>query len=132
MRDNKNNELWVGTESSGLFRINDDKMETTIHYVLDENDERSFSSNAVKTIYEDKKGNIWIGTAGEGLYRYNRDSNDFDRWSTQEGLPSNTVLSIVDDKEGSVWLGTRRGISRLLNSIWPEYSQPSCVNIPLL
>ena len=116
LRDNKNNELWVGTESNGLFRINDDKMETTIHYVLDENDERSFSSNAVKTIYEDKKGNIWIGSAGEGLYRYNRDSDDFDRWSTQEGLPSNTVLSIVDDKEGSVWLGTRRGISRLLDN----------------
>ena len=116
LRDRKNNELWVGTESNGLFRINDDRMETTRHYVLDENDEKSFSSNAVKTIYEDKKGNIWIGSAGEGLYRYNRDSDNFDRWSTQDGLPSNTVLSIVDDKEGSIWLGTRRGVSRLLDN----------------
>jgi len=116
LRDRKNNELWVGTESNGLFRINDDRMETTRHYVLDENDEKSFSSNAVKTIYEDKKGNIWIGSAGEGLYRYNRDSDNFDRWSTQDGLPSNTVLSIIDDKEGSIWLGTRRGVSRLLDN----------------
>ena len=42
LRDNKNNELWVGTESNGLFRINDDKMEMKTHYILDENDERSF------------------------------------------------------------------------------------------
>ena len=55
LRDNTTNEFWVGTESNGLFKINDDKMVMTIHYVLDENDEKSFSSNAVKTIYEDKR-----------------------------------------------------------------------------
>ena len=109
-----NKELWIGTETNGLFRVNAESMEEIAHYILDKNDEKSFSSFGVKTIHQDKEGTIWIGTPGEGLYRYNNTENNFDRWSVHNGLPSNTVLSIMSDQQGSVWMGTRRGITRLL------------------
>ena len=89
-------------------------MEEIAHYILDKNDEKSFSSFGVKTIHQDKEGTIWIGTPGEGLYRYNNTENNFDRWSVYNCLTSNTVLSIMSDQQGSVWMGTRRGITRLL------------------
>ena len=95
LSDAINKELWIGTETNGLFRVNAESMEEIAHYILDKNDEKSFSSFGVKTIHQDKEGTIWIGTPGEGLYRYNNTENNFDRWSVYNGLTSNTVLSIM-------------------------------------
>jgi ligand-binding sensor domain-containing protein len=127
LRDLETDELWVGTESNGLFRvkmeissryINDrqikyEKFELVKHYIIDKNDPKSFSSNSVNTIVSDVNNNIWIGTSGEGLFRYNRENDNFDRWSIDNGLPSATVVSILSDNSGGLWFGTRRGIARL-------------------
>jgi len=127
LRDLETGELWVGTESTGLFRIkmenssryvNDrqikyEKIELVKHYIIDKNDPKSFSSNSVNTIVSDVNNNIWIGTSGEGLFRYNRENDNFDRWSIDNGLPSATVVSILSDNSGGIWFGTRRGIARL-------------------
>ena len=127
IRDLQTGDLWVGTESNGLFRvkieisnqnINDhqskyEKIELVKHYIIDKNDPKSFSSNSVNTIVSDVNNNIWIGTSGEGLFRYNRENDNFDRWSIDNGLPSATVVSIVSDNSGGLWFGTRRGIARL-------------------
>ncbi len=110
---NNNDELWVGTETNGLFRINGKTMKQVAHYIIDENDDKSFSSFGVKTLHRSNDGAVWIGTAGEGLYRYNKNEDNFDRWSVHNGLPSNSVLSIISDKDGAIWMGTRRGISKL-------------------
>ena len=107
------NELWVGTETSGLFKINTDAMTITEHYILDEKDAKSFSSFGVKSLHRANDGTVWIGTAGEGLYKYNQDQNNFDRWSVENGLPSNTILSIISDQENAIWMGTRRGLAKL-------------------
>ena len=128
LRDLETSDLWVGTESTGLFRIkteissryiNDhqieyEKIELVKHYIIDKNDPKSFSSNSVNTIVSDANHNIWIGTSGEGLFRYNRENDNFDRWSIDNGLPSATVVSILSDNSGGIWFGTRRGIARLL------------------
>jgi len=127
LRDLETGELWVGTESNGLFRIKMEissryiidrqikyeKIELVKHYIIDKNDPKSFSSNSVNTIVSDVNNNIWIGTSGEGLFRYNRENDNFDRWSIDNGLPSATVVSILSDKSGGLWIGTRRGIARL-------------------
>ena len=75
LRDLETGELWVGTESTGLFRIkmenssryvNDrqikyEKIELVKHYIIDKNDPKSFSSNSVNTIVGDVNNNIGLG-----------------------------------------------------------------------
>ena len=111
LRDLETGELWVGTESTGLFRIkmknssryvNDrqikyEKIELVKHYIIDKNDPKRFSSNSVNTSVGDVNNNIWIGTSGEGLCRYNRENDNFDRWSMDNGLPSAIVRSILSE-----------------------------------
>ena len=104
LSQNYTDELWVGTETNGLFRINGKTMKQIAHYILDENDAKSFSSFGVKTLHQYNDGTVWIGTAGEGLYRYNNSEDNFDRWSVHNGLPSNTVLSVISDQDGSIWM----------------------------
>ena len=54
---------------------------------------------------------------GEGLFSYNREQNNFNKWTTDDGLASNTILAISsNENDGSIWVSSRRGISRLLPS----------------
>ena len=117
LRDSISNDLWIGTESNGLFRVDSKDMKILENYTVDKNDEKSFTSIRVKSIHQTKNGDIWIGSGGEGLYKFNRSENNFDKWTTEEGLPSNTILSISSNSsDGSIWVSSRRGISRLLSS----------------
>jgi len=37
---------------------------------------------------------------------------NFERLSTQDGLPSNTIYDIIQDKQGFLWFGTDKGLCR--------------------
>ena len=105
--------LWVGTNNNGLYRLDYENLSIIDHYTLDQNNEYSFSSSTVLTIFKTSNEKIWIGTGGEGLFLYDKKINGFNRYSIDEGLPSNTIVSIVEDKQKTLWMGTRNGIARL-------------------
>ena len=142
LRDLETGELWVGTESTGLFRIkmeissryvNDrqikyEKIELVKHYIIDKNDPKSFSSNSVNTIVGDVNNNIWIGTSGEGLFRYNRENDNFDRWSIDNGLPADifNARAVDINDNGMLYFGSVQGLTRVnpseitINEIMPK------------
>ena len=105
-------DIWIGTNSSGLYRLNYNDLSIRKHYTLDLNDKYSFSSSTVLTIFQSRSKDIWIGTGGEGLFKYDKNIDGFYRFSIDQGLPSNTIVSIVEDNEGFIWMGTRNGVSR--------------------
>jgi hypothetical protein len=108
-----NNNLWVGTNNNGLYKLDYENLSVISHYTLDQNDKYSFSSSTVLCILEDSNDRVWIGTGGEGLFQYNSELNGFKRYSIDDGLPSNTIVSIIEDKQNTLWMGTRNGVSRL-------------------
>ena len=60
-------------------------------------------------ILEDSQGKLWMGSLGSGLYAY--DGQQWEHWTTKEGLVDDHVLYIYEDSKGLVWIGTQGGLS---------------------
>ncbi len=111
--ENRQDELWIGTDGGGLNRFNR-KTENFTRYVyqndLDPNPDPGVSS--VKAILEDAHGILWVGTYG-GLLRYEREKNKWHRFSHRVddplSLSNNQVSTLCEDKQGQLWIGTRGG-----------------------
>ena len=82
-------------------------------YRYDANKPNSLSSNNASSVFCDRKGNIWVGTR-DGLSLYRPQTNDFQNFTTADGLPNNTIQSIHDDIYGTLWVSTLNGISNLI------------------
>jgi ligand-binding sensor domain-containing protein/signal transduction histidine kinase len=93
VRDRDGN-VWIGTDSHGLIRLNS----RGGFAALSANDE--YSDEAITALFEDREGNLWIGHAG-GVERL-RDSA-FTTYSAPEGLPTDGSNPVFVDSEGRVW-----------------------------
>ena len=59
--------LWIGTESLGVYELNEEATEILGHYTTDNS---AMSANGILSLAADTDGHVWIGTA-EGLVEYN-------------------------------------------------------------
>jgi two-component system sensor histidine kinase/response regulator len=98
--------LWIGTESSGLVRIKGDS--ASAFRFTD-----GLTSNRILSIFEDREGSLWVGTAS-GLDRF-RDTK-ITVLTTKEGLPSDDTKSAVQMRDGSVYVFCDSGgLARIKN-----------------
>ena len=98
------NELWIGTDKNGLFRLNKD-LGKIVNYLLG----NGSLENSVTSITG--KGNqIWAGTK-KGLCNINYITSNV-RWYSisKGGLPHNSVNSIYLDKKQRLWVSTNSSI----------------------
>jgi signal transduction histidine kinase/ligand-binding sensor domain-containing protein/CheY-like chemotaxis protein len=115
--------IWGGSSESGLFSY-DPASEVFEHYLFDENDPRSLSSNTVAAIVEDDAGELWIATQSDfawsdrgvgigGLCAFDRESKTFRRFVNSSdalvGLRENELTAMIKNVSGSLWIGTRSG-----------------------
>jgi signal transduction histidine kinase/ligand-binding sensor domain-containing protein len=92
----RNQTLWVGTDSHGLYHIHDGLAD---HYDA----AAGLSGNGVVQIYEDKEGNLWVATdMGLDLFRDTPVIN----FGTSEGLAGGDFNSVLALSDGSVLDGT--------------------------
>jgi ligand-binding sensor domain-containing protein len=110
--DDVDGNLWIGTRA-GLIYYQADSQQYQ-HYVYDQKNPQSISSNIIQVIYQDSFGFIWIGTS-DGLNRVVRSPVDehtfyFERITTYEGLPNNSIYGILEDQLRQLWLSTNLGI----------------------
>ncbi len=97
--------LWAGTDGGGLIRIKKGKIES--FSIAD-----GLTSNFITSLYEDREGSLWIGTNKGGLHRL-RDTA-VTTYTTKEGLSHDMISCIVEDRAGNLWIGTERGgVNRL-------------------
>jgi ligand-binding sensor domain-containing protein/signal transduction histidine kinase len=102
----RDSNIWVGTNSQGLLRINSQGVSTFTEGARG-------TSEAVTAVFEDREGNIWIGSAN-GIVRL-RDSV-FVSYSTPEGLPSENNGPVYVDSESRLWFAPIAGGLYCLNN----------------
>jgi len=70
-------------------------------------EEGGFSVN-INTILPAVENEMWVGTE-VGLGLYNAASDEWTRFTTEDGLPSNNIFSIFRASDGTIWVGTEQG-----------------------
>lgn len=110
MCEDKEGNLWIGTELGGLNRFNKKTGKFKIYTHSEK--KNSISSNLVRYVFCDSEGTIWAGT-NIGLNKFDKKTETFKRFTTQEGLVGNTVQGIVEATPGVLFISTNSGISRL-------------------
>ncbi len=90
--------LWIGTHNSGLFKLNL-KDSSLTHLTIED----GLANNHIESIYEDSWGNIWIGTGGGGISKYHKVA--FSVLNQQSGLPGNWIYSCLTRKSGEIMVG---------------------------
>lgn len=96
----KEDKVWIGSGSSGLWKI--DKGKITNYRVGQSNE------NNIASIEISPKGEVWLGAA-PGLGKYNKEEDEIKWYTRIEGLPGPAVSQINFDKKGNVWFCTNGG-----------------------
>ncbi|NDW09638.1 two-component regulator propeller domain-containing protein [Dysgonomonas sp. 520] len=111
MLQEADDKIWVGTEGSGLFLIND-KYNTVKTYRSSKSDPNSICSDFIRSLALDNSGRLWVGTF-DGLNIYNKREDNFFRYKNkplQEGsISQNSIRSIFKDNQGGMWCGSYFG-----------------------
>lgn len=97
----KDNFLWVGTYSEGIYLYISDKK---YHLVHDKNKD-SVISDSILSVFQDKSGAIWIGTTGSGLSVINTKKTEFDNIG-EDILGINQIWDMEEDINGKIWIAT--------------------------
>src|SRR5208337_4034415 len=87
MEDREGN-LWVGTETDGLHILRDQRFRTL-------GAREGLSSDGTTTVVEDGAGTLWVGTSGGGLNAVRRSEageNKARNYSVRDGLASDVIL----------------------------------------
>jgi diguanylate cyclase (GGDEF)-like protein len=105
--EDKQNNLWVGTTSSGLVRMTEDHLSS---FKFSD----GLTDNTVLALFEDREGSLWVGTAS-GLDRFR--NTKVTTLTVNEGLPSNYVSSTITARDGGIYaLCSFGGLARIENN----------------
>jgi len=106
--EDKKGNVWVATANGGINLYNDQKQHFTSIKNNPENDS-SLSNNSVYALFFDSKNQLWAATAN-GLNRQ-LDSNTFEIYTREDGLPSDKIKGVMEDSNGNLWITTINGLS---------------------
>jgi DNA-binding NtrC family response regulator/ligand-binding sensor domain-containing protein len=110
--------LWIGYGSAGLG-LHDRATNSFQHFVHDDKNKNSLSSDLVRVVYQDGAGAMWIGTNGGGLNRLDVETKTFThfRYDADDTttIASDFIYSITEDDAGQLWIATWGGGLDLFN-----------------
>lgn len=98
------NQLWIGTDNIGLFRLNPETGEY-INFVRNTRIPGAISSNTITAGILDRDGDLWFGS-DYGLNKYDPDTQAFEKYFVD---PLNILTAIngahriEEDEQGNIW-----------------------------
>lgn len=112
LSDDSDGNLWIGTGTEGLFKLNPKTMDVT-QYTFDRTDQGSLISNNIRGILPADGGSIWIATTS-GLNYFTPSAGTFIRYQHSsenlDTLVNNYIRTMTLDSHGNLWLGTKAGL----------------------
>ncbi|PHR85463.1 MAG: GGDEF domain-containing protein [Colwellia sp.] len=102
--EDKNSDIWLGTQKHGIFRLSDLGIEK-----LD--DSKGLPNNRISSLYQDKEDSIWVGTSS-GLFRLRE--APFITLTSKQGLAGDYIRTVLAHSDGSLWIGSSKGLNKLL------------------
>ncbi|MFL5764516.1 MAG: two-component regulator propeller domain-containing protein [Bacteroidia bacterium] len=118
MCQDRNGNIWFGTNSGGVSRYDGNKFVT-----FTEND--SLINNVVFSITELNDGRILFGTNG-GLSVYN--GVKFRNYTDKDGLLHNRVFKTVQDNNGLIWIATANGACQMIGNKIVPFSDDTLIS----
>lgn len=100
-------QIWLSTLADGVFTF-DFNTGIANHFIHKEKISSSLPSNLVNSVFQASDGQIWITTEG-GFSRY-RSFDNFENYTTENGLNSNVTYRILEDAEHQLWITTANGL----------------------
>lgn len=97
----RGNNVWIGTESRGVFMIPNGRDEIQAVTVDKANDPLE-----IRLFEEDNDGNIWMSARAEGVYVLNKEKELVRHLTTANRFIHNDIFAIKADSRGNIWFGT--------------------------
>ncbi|MDR7194377.1 ligand-binding sensor domain-containing protein/GGDEF domain-containing protein [Luteimonas terrae] len=116
MLQDRQGDLWLGSESRGLLRIGARGIEAPPA-------DAARPSGRIVQLLEDVEGSVWAGANG-GLFRFRETL--FTRLLARDGLSGDYVRALIEDDAGRLWIGGSGGLDRqgLDGRLQPVVLQP--------
>lgn len=104
MIEDKNGDIWFGTNGHGLFQFSK-KTEEFVQFKHDPENPASLCGDIVISLQEDKNRDLYIGTRTQGLCRYERENKKFTKISLGKNVE--TIWDLFIDSQHRIWIGTQ-------------------------
>jgi signal transduction histidine kinase len=106
--EDREGNLWIGTDSSGVTMLRNRKFITF-------SGREAGAEDQVRCVLEDRTSTVWVGTNGGGLKSLHGALAEakMTSFDTAKGLSSNIVLALAEDAGGDLLIGTPDGLNRL-------------------
>ncbi|MES2704251.1 MAG: triple tyrosine motif-containing protein [Bacteroidota bacterium] len=131
--------LWVGTEGSGAWKLDIKPPKFASYTALPQGDKNS-SDFMVKSIYKDERGVIWLGTANKGIWQYNPATGAQKKvWGPAPSDKNTQAAAIIRDSRGNIvaaagdnvlWLSAESG--RVVRRLALPMQQSSSIEKPVI
>jgi signal transduction histidine kinase len=117
--------LWIGLRYKGVSVTREPATgnPTFLNY---SHEQGRLSSNAVRSVTEDRAGRIYFGT-DRGLDRFDPNTNQWTHFTMQDGLAGNVISKVLSDHNGFIWIASEGGISRFDPRKEKETTPPAAV-----
>jgi diguanylate cyclase (GGDEF)-like protein len=116
IREDGAGRLWFSTLRNGLLVLEPSGELTQYR------DHNGLTDEMLWDLSPSADGSMWVGSNGEGMFRVWPDGR-IRQFTTEDGLADNAVWQVLEDDQSRVWAYTNRGLSRLADGEFVNYTE---------